>query len=763
MTNERCTLIDAKTGNEIPLKKVQINGKTNGLTCQWKVTQNFENNEDAAIEAVFSFPLPSDATLNSLKIITGDKVITAQPEEKEEAFEKYDEAIEKGDGAFLMDQERPNFFVMSLGNVLPGQKVEIQLSMFQLLDAHLTGARISFPVAVVPRYSPDPSSKEAVEWERIEPEFTEEPLYGFHLNLEISQNSPIKSVESPSHPIKIELEGNNAKVTLSNRKTVPNTDIVISFELAEKFLPNLAHSNMFGHEHILFEVFPEFGDEGNFLKKKEVTFIVDCSGSMSGDSIEEAKNALQLCIRSLNEEDIFQIYCFGSSFKKLFKEPLTFNQKSLEVASDKISQIDSDMGGTEILSALKSAFESLEMEFSSIMLFTDGAVSNEKEVLRLARKNKGRCRIFSFGIGNGASEYLVKGIAENTGGKAEFIFPGERIEPKVLRQFNRLNSPFISDLEIEWGVDGIEFSPKMHSNIFSGEVVRFAGKIKEGKFKPKNFKVKLEGKVGDKNYSWKSYELVESTNQVPALWWAKQRIEELESSSEDGQSGSKQRKSSKAKKPTKVVEISKEYGILCDQTSYIGIEERTDEGKNDGQVKLRKIPAMAPAYRDMPCAAMAPMGIAGSVLNCFSSPMPSAQKSFMKKKSRTKKSMLSSLRESFTDTFLGDSEAELNMFDSSLELSSEPQSNEDKLMSILMQIKADGSFAYSDKLLDKINKTTKDIESKISDAPGHLNESEKKDYAITMLVKIELETTYKDQKEIWSAMHKKIEQWLKKQ
>ena len=164
MSNIYCSLHDKTNDRLVPLQAVAVKGLVNGLSVNWQVIQRFTNNEKKAIEAVFSFPLPAGATLSSLKILTGDRVITAAVEEREKAFEKYDEAISEGDGAFLLDQERPDLFVMSLGNLLPGQQVEVQLGMFQLLEAQADSARVSFPVVIVPRYFPAASAAEMSEW-----------------------------------------------------------------------------------------------------------------------------------------------------------------------------------------------------------------------------------------------------------------------------------------------------------------------------------------------------------------------------------------------------------------------------------------------------------------------------------------------------------------------------------------------------------------------------------------------------------------------
>ena len=761
MKEQHCILVDKESGREVALKAIAVKGELTGLACHWQIAQNFVNHEKVAIEAQYVFPLPADATLIGLKIVTGGRTIVTRPEEREKAFDEYDVAISEGNGAFMLDQERRDIFALNLGNILPGQEVEIQISMFQLLQAHATGARVAFPVAIVPKYFPADKNAAITEWERISPDYADKVPYGFSYSLKIVQNSAIKSVESPGHPIRVAYDNNSAEVSLAQANAMPDKDVIVSFEMAERFKPMLTSAFFNDREHVLFEVFPEFGDQKAVPAAKEVVFIVDCSGSMQGDSISEARNALQLCLRSLNPGDVFQIYCFGSSWRQLFKEPQVFGDDRLKTASDLIARIDADMGGTEILPALEAAIKSLRHEFASIILFTDGAVGNEEDVIKLSADRKARCRIFSFGIGNGASEYLIKGVAEKTGGKAEFIFPGERIEPKVLRQFNRLNQPFLSDVRLNWGDEKIEAVPGAMPAIFAGEVVRFAARLGAGKKLPAKLQVELSAQYAGKEISWSAQNPVVCDNAVPALWWAQQRINELESGEEEAAPGSRQKRRSVPKSETTIIELSKAYGLICSKTSLIGIEERSADAKNDGRPELRKIPVMTPAHRDFmhgvpggmgsgimysmqPCApapvsllgkAVAAIGgVVASSCNAFYE-CPKADEARVLKRRSAPKEKIADKAEHGKDNIAG---------------------SEDRLIEILMHATADGSFAYSAELLKLLGKTEKEFAEWLAKAPAGLADNEKRNCAMTLLVRHQLETVYADRKDMWAAIDAKI-------
>ncbi len=161
--------------------------------------------------------------------------------------------------------------------------------------------------------------------------------------------------------------------------------------------------------------------------------MVDRSGSMQGTSIAEARNALQLALRSLRPGSFFNILGFGSRFKALFAQSRPYDDTTLAEATKHVEGLEADLGGTEILPALKHVFDAERRPGvpRQVFVLTDGEVSNTDAVIALARQHAGDTRVFTFGIGAGASHHLVEGLARAGEGAAEFIAPGERIEGKV--------------------------------------------------------------------------------------------------------------------------------------------------------------------------------------------------------------------------------------------------------------------------------------------------------------------------------------------
>lgn len=581
-----------RNGETVPLIGCRLLGHLHGRVGEWLLTQRFRNVEKNPIEATYLFPLPEEAAVCGFSVRTGDRLLRGTVEERDNAFDTYDQAMSEGDGAFLLDQERPNVFQISVGNLLPGQEVQVELRFIQLAAPEPLGVRVMIPTTISPRYTPAHLSAEAkAEIERITPPYADAVPYGLSLELEAVMASPVKIVESPSHPLRTEIDGCTARIRFGQQTSSLDHDLVILIETAQAHAMSAIATERNGREHLLIECIPD-GQMASVQERKTVVFLLDCSGSMQGDSIAQARQAVELCLRALQPGDRFQIVRFGSDCRPLTPHPVEFSQASLDAAVGQIRGIEADLGGTEILKALRQIESMIATDQVNLLIMTDGEVSNEDEVLAWAGALKHRCRAFSFGIGAGSSEYLVRGIARRSGGAAEFIYPGERIEPKVLRQFARVATSVATDLQIDWGVPGAEPAPRQIPAVFAGESLLVAARFPAGQKPAEGAMVTVRGKTKTGELVWKA-EIRRSklpTDEVAALWWARQAILELEETRGERQNGSQQKRGGQDAWQKTLVDLSCEYGILCGSTSFVAIEERAAGQKSQGPAELRRVP-----------------------------------------------------------------------------------------------------------------------------------------------------------------------------
>ena len=578
----------------VPLEGVRIDARVADLATEVTVAQRYRNREQTPVEAVYVFPLEEGAAVCGFEARIGDKVVRGRVEEREQAFEIYDDAMADGHGAFLLDQERPNVFTASVGNLRPQETVEIRIT-YVALASYVTleggqrntagsAIRLMIPTTVSPRYVPPVTEPEIgqPDGERVNPDRWFEVPYGLELAVEVEANAQIQSIESPSHPVRVENREQGATVSLAQEQAALDRDFVLLIETAELHQPCARVAREEDGTHVCQVTFHpqlEARDAGS-----EVLFLLDCSGSMIGDSIDQARRALALSIRALEEGDTFNVVRFGSRFESLWRRPKAFDERRLEAATEYIEKAEADLGGTEILGPLRKLLELRRdpERRRQILLLTDGEVGNEKEIVKLAEQHADRARIFTFGIGAGSSEYLVRELARVSRGASEFIFPGERIEPKVLRMFGRVRSPALDDVRLDWGGLEVEQAPARVPPIFAGDSLTAFGRVRGG---TGNAVTLSAG-----GSSWQldvDLEAAEEGGAVPALW-AREMLRDLERGVTRG--SRQQRRAAEERRHRRMVELGRRYGLTSSATSYVAIEERTEDKRTTEPAELRKIP-----------------------------------------------------------------------------------------------------------------------------------------------------------------------------
>lgn len=582
----------ADSSQPIPLLGVRATAEISGASSRVVLRQLFRNAEPKPVEAVYVFPLPEGAAVCGLAIETGGRRIAGKVLPREEAFDAYDDAMLAGHGAVLLDQERPNVFTASVGNLLPGQELAVELTWVEELAWEGRALRFLLPTTVSPRYVPaeDAAGVSPTPGERVTPPVALRVPYGFTFEASVSSPGGLASVESPTHPLRVELDGDRARVSLSSEVAAMDRDVVVLIEPKRAREPRATLERQpDGSLVAAVSWVPALG-EGR-REPREVVFLVDRSGSMAGSSIEQVRAALDLCLRSLAEGDSFDIVSFGSGWESLFGACRPYTQEALAEAAAAVEAMDGDLGGTEILPALEAVLERKAGKGATrtVVLLTDGEVSNDDAVIALAGAHAGRCRIFTFGIGHGASEHLVRALARVTDGAAEFIVPGERIAPKVMRQFARIGAPAVRDLAVEWaGATPAWQAPSGIAAAFDGEPLRVWANFAKGAPSAAT----LRGTVGGEPASWVvPIDARAAEGTLLGTLAARAAIRDVEEggSALDRRGGSRQRGRAATRVREQIVRLATAYSLASRETSFVAVEER--EGAEAAEApELRRIP-----------------------------------------------------------------------------------------------------------------------------------------------------------------------------
>lgn len=584
--------------NPVPLEGVKVHGEILGHASRVTMAQRFRNAEAVPIEAVYVFPLPEAAAVCGLAVRVGDRRIEGQVDRRDKAFAAYDDAMEAGHGAVLLDEERPNVFTVSVGNILPGQDVVVELSWVAELSMEGEALRFLLPTAVAPRYAPveDRLGVSPTPAERVSPPIALEVPYGLELSVDVALGGAIRTVDSPSHPVRVEMDGPRARVTLSHERAAMDRDFVLLVTPRESGRPQvLVEKNDDGLVTAAVSFVPRLEASA---APAEVVFLVDRSGSMLGPSIEQVRTALHLCLRSLRAGDCFNIVGFGSTFESLFPESVAYGQETMEKAAAHVSGLEADLGGTEILPALLAVLQREPRDGlrRQVVLLTDGEVSNEAAVIEVAEEHRAHSRIFTFGIGHGASEHLVRSLARVTQGQAEFIHPGERIEPKVLRQFARLGRPAVRGVKVDWKGAALKLqAPHRAPTVFDGEAAVVYGRIEPGG----EVSVTLGGDAEGKPVSWRlPIECGEARpGTLLATLAARAAIRDLEegtSALHDRPRGSAQRGRRESRVTEAIVALAIAHRLASSETSFVAVERREAAGDQPA-AELRRVPVQLTA------------------------------------------------------------------------------------------------------------------------------------------------------------------------
>lgn len=583
-------------GSAVPLLGVSVEAELKGFAARVTLSQRYRNEGESPLEATYVFPLDEAAAVCGFEALVDGRVIAGKVLEREEAFNLYDEAISAGHGAYLLDEERPDVFTASIGNLPPGKEVVVRLTTVSELRAEGDGLRFTLPTTVSPRYAPDADRRGVgrTPAEALNPPVAFHVPYGLSLRARLDMPSTIRGVESPSHPVSIDLDGCRGTVTLGTAQTALDRDFVLVVRLAEAERPAVLVERAPDGTHVAMLAFaPRFGQSGiaaTDSAKGEIVFVVDRSGSMGGRSIEEARNALQLCLRSLPAGILFNIVGFGSTFQKLFPESRAYDEISLAEANAHVKTLAADLGGTEILKALASVLTPPVPKGTLRQLFvlTDGQVSNTDEVLSLVRRHAATSRAFAFGIGAGASAHLVKGLARASGGEAEMIAPGERIEAKVMRQLGRALAPALGDVRVDWGKAKVKQAPHHVPPVFDGERVVVYGFL-DGKASD-DVVLRATALTGEVAFPVRLETAEATEGTLLATLAARALVRDLEEGASPlhTRRGSLQRRHTKDEVKREIVRLGVTYGLVSRETSWVAVEER--ENPETGEMALVKIP-----------------------------------------------------------------------------------------------------------------------------------------------------------------------------
>lgn len=450
-------------GEKVALCDVAVRAVLTDLFSEVSITQTYRNDEAVNIEAVYTFPLALDAVLLALEVRLGERGLKGVVVEKKAAEERYEEAISAGDAAVMLEAIEPGLYTLNLGNLLPGESATITYRYALLYRWAGDQLRFFLPTTIAPRYGAMPLLPHQLPQASLTVENR------FSLQVEISGSLGGAQFTCPSHAVTLAKSAGKVVLSLTQAKAVMDRDFILNLKA-----PNATRSFVMcgadGEGMAAVASFQPFFPGLRTPRPLNLAIVVDCSGSMQGDSIEQARQALGRMLEALKPEDKLNMIAFGNATKTLADKPLLCNKTNLARARAFARQLQADMGGTEIGAALAATYATLSgVDAADIFLVTDGEVGTWQPVVEQAQQTGHR--IFTVGVGAAVSEAFVRGLAQATGGECELVSPTEGMAERVLRHFERMRAPKATRVALHWPQGALDLNPGTIGALFEGDTV----------------------------------------------------------------------------------------------------------------------------------------------------------------------------------------------------------------------------------------------------------------------------------------------------
>ena len=558
----------------LELKEVKIAAKIRDQVAQTTLEQTFYNPSSRRVEGTYIFPIPENAEIESFKMEINGNMTKGEILNAKKAKEIYEKIVRESKDPALMEYSDKAIFKIRIFPIEPKKEKKIKIKYKELLKKDGRMNAYKFPL-------------------RAE-KFLTKPVNQISLKISINSENELKSIYSPSHKIDIEREGKkSALLSYKEKDILPENNFEILFSTHQDdelsigfdFITYKEKGNETGYYAMLIS-------PGNWrpdtLISKDVIFVLDSSGSMRVKKLDQAKSAINFCLKSLNKTDQFEIIRYSTETESLFGNLKSANKNNLNLAKDFIQNIEAG-GGTAIEEALLEAIKTSTPKKlkdtkrpRQIIFITDGRPTigetrTDKIIDRIIKAQhpiKKNTRIFSFGIGTDINTKLLDLISQKTKASTEYVLPGESIELKISGFYSKVAQPVMTNISIknESSVRLSEEYPKDLPDLFKGDQLVTLGRYKINQENEENFRAFMQGSIAGKQVKFNLNEKINPNidNAFIARLWATRKVgyllEEIRLHGEIEEL-----------KDT-VVKLARKWGIVTPYTSYLILEDEESRG-----------------------------------------------------------------------------------------------------------------------------------------------------------------------------------------
>lgn len=551
-----------------------------GVVARGAVTQVFRNEATTWVEGRYLFPLPDDAAVDRLTIRVDDRIVEGQIQEREQAQQTYDAARDAGQTAALLSEERPNLFTISLANIGPGEVIAVELEFQAKVTRDGDAFEFRMPLVAAPRYLPE-MELAAIEHPALRAAIAQQledaAKLGFPIDLSRSSNATalevaldagaeIASLESPSHELIVSREEEKYRIGLRLGEEPADRDMVLRWQTVRDAMPGatLFHEQIDGTDYLLAMISPPDTSAVELLDRaRDVTFILDTSGSMAGDSMRAAQAALIEAILALKPEDRFEVIEFDNEYSRLFGGTRPAEEAAIERAVRWIASLDAD-GGTEMAGPLRAALNGrgTPEHLRQIVFLTDGQVGNESELFDMIESNLGNARLFTVGLGSAPNGWFMRKSAELGAGQTTAITSDSEAAERMADFYSGIEQPVAVDLALTVGEGEVELYPARLPDLYGARALMIPVAVQDW-----DGTLSLSGQTADGPWTLELDRDDLRPAEGIAKLWAEGKVESL---LDDRRRGVL----SDAEAREDVLAVALPHRILSDYTSFVAVDKQ---------------------------------------------------------------------------------------------------------------------------------------------------------------------------------------------
>lgn len=622
-------IIAIENGREIslPLLKADYDIEVEGHVATVSLTQTFLNSSKVPLNASYLFPLNQKSAVYAMEMRVGNEIIKAIIKRKAEALKTFKKAKTEGKVATLLTQHRPNMFTQNIANLMPGKAVTITLRYLQLVPKVDDAYELVVPMVVGPRYEGmiEPALAADLEITDYTPNDLEEnsskktnetinvsgwdidklPTYPaiighnapanidpkrVSFNLTLNAATSISGIFSNTHALKVDGTEQQQNITFKDGLVIDNKDLVVRYELSSKH--NIA-TGVLSHKDerggfLSLSIEPPKVTQEKSITARELVFVLDTSGSMSGSPMNASKEFMATALKNLRSTDYFRILRFSDNTSHYAAGAVRATPQNIAMAQRFVSSLSAS-GGTELNSAMKAAFDATQPQDTMrvVVFLTDGYIGGDRQVIRTVAKRIGNARIYAFGVGNSVNRFLLEGIAKEGRGRARYVGVGETYSEAAQAFAADLQAPLLTDISIDWnGLDVSEQIPAKIPDLFAGGNVNVLARYN----KAGPHKIFLNGLVNGRKASLPidiqladlgKLDTSTKSNPIPLIWARENMFDKNREYTIGGANDSGLKE--------KITQLGLKYSLQSRFTSFVAVSQKI-YNETPGQAKNAQVP-----------------------------------------------------------------------------------------------------------------------------------------------------------------------------